>query len=120
MGKKAWAGEEQRQGGIASLEKFDDRFDRVQIGRLDREHLSGFTGQFLFAPAHLLKHGLEPRSAEDSEHHLDAEVGLGGLNPMTTEKPREIGGGWVGGIQLSERRDEQEDARTSHGLDIPY
>ena len=97
------------------MEKFDDRFDRVQIGRLNREHLSSFTRQFIFAPAHLLKHSLKPRSTKDSEHHFDAEVGLGGLNPATTEKSGEIGGGGVGGIQLRERRDEEQEALGRHG-----
>ena len=116
LGKEARPGEKQSQGGIASLEEFDDRFDCIQIGRLDREHLPGFTGQFLFALAHLLKHRLEPRSTEGPEHHFNAEVCLGGLNPATTEKPREIGGGWVGSIQLSERGDEQQDRGRRHAL----
>ena len=98
------------------MEKFDDRFDGIQIGRLDRQHLPGFTGQFIFALAHLLKQGLEPRSAKEPEHHFDAEVGLGGLNPSTTEKPREIGGGWVGSIQLSERGNEEQDRGCRHAL----
>ena len=97
------------------MEKFNDWVDGIQIGRLDREHLSGFTGQFLFALAHLLKQSLEPRSTKEPEHHLDAEVCLGGLNPSATEKPREIGGGWVGGIQLSERRDEQQNCGPAMG-----
>jgi len=116
LGEEARTGEEQSQGGIASLEEFDDRFNRVQIGRLDREHLSGFTGQFLFAFAHLLKHRLEPRSTEGPEHHFNAEVCLGGLNPATTEKPREIGSGRVGSIQLSEGGDEEQDRGSRHAL----
>ena len=63
-----------------------------------------------------LKHSLESRSAEDPEHHFDAKVGLGGLNPTTTEKPCEIGGGWVGSIQLSERGNEEEDRGRRHAL----
>ena len=98
------------------MEKFNDRLDCIQIGRLNRQHLSGFTGQFIFALAHLLKHGLEPRSTKEPEHHFDAEVGLGGLDPATTEKPREIGGGRVGSIQLSERRDEEQDEWRRHAL----
>jgi hypothetical protein len=42
------------------LEKFDDWFNRVQIGRLDREHLPGLTGHFIVAPAHLFKYSREP------------------------------------------------------------
>jgi hypothetical protein len=98
------------------LEKFDDRLDGIQIGRLNRKHLSGFTGQFIFALADLLKHGLEPRSTKEPEHHFDAEVGLGGLDPAATEKPREIGGGWVGSIQLSERGNEEQDRGRQHAL----
>ena len=92
----------------------------MQIGRRDRQHLSGFTRQFIFVLAHFFKHCLEPRSTKESKHHLDAKVGLGGFNPVTTEKPCEISGRWIGRIQLSERRDEQENPGTSHGLDIPY
>ena len=102
-----------------SLQKFNDRVDGVQIGRLDRQHLSGFTGQLIFACAHLVKQGLESRSTKEPEHHLDADVGLGGLNPSATEKPREAGGGGVGSVQLSEWRDEEQNG-ASHGLDIPY
>jgi hypothetical protein len=117
--KKSWAGEEQGQGGIASLEKFDDRVDGIQIGRLDRQHLLGFSRQFSFARSHVSKQGLDSGSAKESQHHVDPEIGLGGLNPAATEKSREIGGGGVGRIQLSERGDKQQNARTSHGLDIP-
>jgi len=99
-----------------SLEEFDDRLDCIQIGRLDREHLSGFTRQFIIALAHLLKNGLEPRSTKEPEHHFDAEVGLRGLDPAATEKPREIGGGWIGSIQLGERRDEQQNRGRRHAL----
>ena len=92
----------------------------MQIGRLDRQHLAGFTGQFIFVLAHFFKHCLEPRSTKESKHHLDAEIGLKCLNSTTTEKPCEIGSGGVRSIQLSEWRDKQENPGTSHGLDIPY
>ena len=98
------------------MEKFDDWLDGNQIGRLNRKHLSGFTGQFIFTLADLLKQGLEPRSTKEPEHHFDAEVGLGGFNPATTEKPREIGSGRVGGIQLSERGNEEQDRGHQHAL----
>jgi hypothetical protein len=98
------------------LEEFNDRLDGIQIGRLDRQHLSSFTGQFIFAFAHLLKQALETRPTKEAEHHFDAEVGLGSLDPATTEKPREIGGGWVGSIQLSERGNEEQDGGRRHAL----
>ena len=102
-----------------SLQKFNDWVDGVQIGWLDRQHLSGFTGHLIFACAHLVKQSLEPRSTKEPEHHLDADVGLGGLNPAAAKKPREVGGGGVRSVQLSEWRDEQQNG-ASHGLDIPY
>ncbi len=98
------------------MEKFNDRVDGIQIGRLDSQHLSGFTWQFIFVFAHLLKHSLEPRSTKEPEHHFDAEVGLGGFNPATTEKPREIRCGRVGSIQLSERGNEEQDRGGRHAL----
>ena len=99
-----------------SLQKFNDRVDGVQIGRLDRQHLSGFTGQLIFACAHLVKQGLESRSTKEPEHHFDTEVRLGGFDPADTEKPREIGGGWIGSIQLSERGNEEQDRGGRHAL----
>ena len=89
------------------MEKFDDWIDSIQIGRLDRQHLSGFTGQRIFSRAYLLKYRLESRSTKDPEDHFDAEVGLEGLDLVTAKKPCEISGRWVGSIQLRERRDEQ-------------
>ncbi len=89
------------------MEKFDDWVDDIQIGRFDRQDLSGFTWQCTFVFAYLLKHSLESRSTKEPKHHLNAEIGLGGLNPATTEKPCEIGGGWIGSIQLSERGYEE-------------
>ena len=69
-----------------------------QIGRLDCQHLPGFAGQFIFSRAHLRKQGLKSGSTKEPEYHLDAEIGLKGFDPATTEEPREIGGGGVGGI----------------------
>ena len=97
-----------------SLQKLNDRVDGVQIGRLDRQHLSGFTGQLIFALAHLVKQGLEPRSTKEPEYHFDADVCLRGFNPSTKEESREVGGGRVGSIQLSERRGEEQNG-ASHG-----
>jgi hypothetical protein len=102
------------------LEKFDNRLDGIQISRFDRQHLSGFTGQFLVVRSYLFKYVLEPRPAKESEHHFDSEIGLKCLNPATTEESGEIGSGWVGSIKLSEWRNEEQNAWTSHGLDIPY
>jgi len=98
------------------LEKFDDRVDGIQIGRLDRQHLPGLTGQFMSSLANLRKQGFDPRSAKEPQHHVDPEVGLGGLDPAATEESGEIGGGGVGCIQLSERRDEQQDGGRRHPL----
>jgi hypothetical protein len=88
------------------LEKFNNWVDSIQISLLDRQHLPGFTWQFIFACSHQLKQGLEPRSTKEPEHHLDAEIGLRSLDSSATEESREIGGGGVGSIELSEWRDE--------------
>lgn len=98
------------------MEKFNDWVDGIQIGRFDREHLSDFTGDFILALVYMFKHSLEPRSTKEPEHHFDAEVGLKGLDPAATEKSREIGGGWVGSIQLSERGNEEQDRGRRHAL----
>ena len=97
------------------MEEFNDWVDGIQIGRLDGQHLSGFSGPFIFTLAHLCKQGLEPRPTKEPEYHLDAEIGLGRRNPSATEEPREIGCGGVGSIQLSEWRDEEQDALGGHG-----
>ncbi len=99
-----------------SLEKFNDWLNGIQIGRLNCEHLPGFTGHVIFALAHLFKQGLEARSTKEPEYHFDAEVCLGGLDPAATEKPCEVGGGRVGSIQLSERGNEEQDRGRRHAL----
>jgi hypothetical protein len=94
--------------------------DGIQIGRLHCKHLSGFTGQFFIALAYLLKHCLETGSAKEPEYHFNAEIGLEGYDSTAAKKPREVGSRGIGRIQLSKRRDEQQNARAGHGLDIPY
>jgi hypothetical protein len=69
--------------------------------------LSCFTGQVIFVSTDLLKYGLEAGSAKQPEDHFNAEIGLKGLDASTAEKTCEVGGGGIGGIQLSERRDEE-------------
>ena len=97
------------QGGVSALQERDRGLDRGTVAG-ERFKEVGHAGRVFDAAVQgRLTQLVQPRPRQHTQHQLQRQIVLFGLNTPRSQEARDIGGAGVGRVELRHRRDEAQD-----------